>query len=87
MYVNCVDFFVVVVGKFNFIFGEWIKFGVIVIDVGINCMGDGLLVGDVEFEKVKEWVGWIILVFGGVGLMIVVSFIENMLEVYVKFYF
>lgn len=86
LYVSCVDLLVVVVGKFVFILGDWIKFGVIVIDVGINCIVEGGLVGDVEFDKVKDRVGYIIFVLGGVGLMIVVSLIENMLEVYVKFY-
>lgn len=51
-YVLCVDLVVVVVGKLGLVKGEWIKEGVIVIDVGINCQVDGCLVGDVEYEVV-----------------------------------
>ena len=85
-HVNRADLLVVAVGKPNFIPGEWIKPGAIVIDVGINRMGDGSLVGDVEFEKAKERAGWITPVHGGVGPMTVASLIENTLEAYVKFH-
>ena len=85
-HVNRADLLVVAVGKTNFIPGEWIKPGAIVIDVGINRMGDGSLVGDVEFEKAKERAGWITPVPGGVGPMTVASLIENTLEAYVKFH-
>ncbi|AIF99502.1 MAG TPA: bifunctional methylenetetrahydrofolate dehydrogenase/methenyltetrahydrofolate cyclohydrolase FolD [Alteromonas australica] len=85
-HVNRADLLVVAVGKPNFIPGEWIKPGAIVIDVGINRMGDGSLVGDVEFEKAKERAGWITPVPGGVGPMTVASLIENTLEAYVKFH-
>lgn len=67
-----VDILVVVVGCLGIVLGEWVKLGVVVIDVGINCLDDGCLVGDVGFEVVVECVSWIILVLGGVGLMIVV---------------
>ena len=85
-HVNRADLLVVAVGKPSFIPGEWIKPGAIVIDVGINRMGDGSLVGDVEFEKAKERAGWITPVPGGVGPMTVASLIENTLEAYVKFH-
>ncbi len=85
-HVNRADLLVVAGGKPNFIPGEWIKPGAIVIDVGINRMGDGSLVGDVEFEKAKERAGWITPVPGGVGPMTVASLIENTLEAYVKFH-
>lgn len=85
-HVNRADLLVVAVGKPNFIPGDWIKPGAIVIDVGINRMGDGSLVGDVEFEKAKERAGWITPVPGGVGPMTVASLIENTLEAYVKFH-
>lgn len=71
----------VVVGKFNFILGVWIKEGVVVVDVGINCLDIGKLVGDVEYDVVCMCVSFIILVFGGVGFMIVVSLIENIMMV------
>ena len=66
--------------------GAMLKHGVDIIDVGINRMGDGSLVGDVEFEKAKERAGWITPVPGGVGPMTVASLIENTLEAYVKFH-
>ena len=85
-HVNRADLLVVAVGKPNFIPGEWIKEGAIVIDVGINRMSDGSLVGDVDFENAKERAGWITPVPGGVGPMTVASLIENTLEAYVKFH-
>ncbi|NMH58981.1 bifunctional methylenetetrahydrofolate dehydrogenase/methenyltetrahydrofolate cyclohydrolase FolD [Alteromonas ponticola] len=80
------DLLVVAVGKPNFIPGGWIKPGAIVIDVGINRMSDGSLVGDVEFDKAKDRAGWITPVPGGVGPMTVASLIENTLEAYVKYH-
>ena len=85
-HVNRADLLVVAVGKPNFIPGDWIKEGAIVIDVGINRMSDGSLVGDVDFENAKERAGWITPVPGGVGPMTVASLIENTLEAYVKFH-
>ena len=85
-HVNRADLLVVAVGKPNFIPGDWIKPGAIVIDVGINRMSDGSLVGDVDFEQAKERAGWITPVPGGVGPMTVASLIENTLEAYVKFH-
>ncbi|MFC3122150.1 bifunctional methylenetetrahydrofolate dehydrogenase/methenyltetrahydrofolate cyclohydrolase FolD [Agaribacter flavus] len=84
--VSQADLLVVAVGKPNFIPGEWIKPGAIVIDVGINRMDDGSLTGDVDFEVAKERAGWITPVPGGVGPMTVASLIENTLEAYVKFH-
>ena len=83
-HVERADLLVVAVGKANFIPGEWIKQNAIVIDVGINRLGDGSLVGDVEFDKAAEKAGWITPVPGGVGPMTVASLIENTLEAYVK---
>lgn len=85
-YVENVDLLIVVVGKLGFISGEWIKEGVIVVDVGINCLESGKVVGDVVYEDVVECVFYIILVFGGVGLMIVVILIQNMLQVCEEYY-
>ena len=76
----------VAVGKPNFIPGDWIKPGAIVIDVGINRVSDGSLVGDVDFEPAKQRAGWITPVPGGVGPMTVASLIENTLEAYVKYH-
>jgi len=73
------DLVVVAVGKPGFIPGEWIKPGAIVIDVGINRLEDGRLVGDVEFDVAKERAGFITPVPGGVGPMTVAKLIENTL--------
>lgn len=85
-HVERADLLVVAVGKPNFIPGSWIKEGAIVIDVGINKMGSGQLIGDVHFEEARERAGWITPVPGGVGPMTVASLIENTLEAYVKYH-
>ena len=71
------DLVVVAVGKPEFIPGDWIKEGAIVIDVGINRLENGKLVGDVEFDVAKDKAGFITPVPGGVGPMTVASLIEN----------
>ncbi|ASP48635.1 bifunctional methylenetetrahydrofolate dehydrogenase/methenyltetrahydrofolate cyclohydrolase FolD [Cognaticolwellia beringensis] len=73
------DLLVVAVGKPEFIPGEWIKKGAIVIDVGINRLDNGKLVGDVGFAKAKDSAAHITPVPGGVGPMTVASLIENTL--------
>ncbi|MGR5454679.1 bifunctional methylenetetrahydrofolate dehydrogenase/methenyltetrahydrofolate cyclohydrolase FolD [Vibrio alfacsensis] len=71
------DVVVVAVGKPNFIPGEWIKKGAVVVDVGINRLESGKLVGDVEYDKARESASFITPVPGGVGPMTVASLIEN----------
>jgi methylenetetrahydrofolate dehydrogenase (NADP+)/methenyltetrahydrofolate cyclohydrolase len=73
------DLLVVAVGKPEFIPGQWIKKGAIVIDVGINRLDNGKLVGDVGFALAKEQAAYITPVPGGVGPMTVASLIENTL--------
>jgi len=73
------DLIVVAVGKPGFIPGDWIKDGAIVIDVGINRLDNGKLVGDVEFDVAKNKASFITPVPGGVGPMTVASLIENTL--------
>ncbi|KXJ56408.1 MAG: bifunctional methylenetetrahydrofolate dehydrogenase/methenyltetrahydrofolate cyclohydrolase [Colwellia sp. Phe_37] len=73
------DLLVVAVGKPEFIPGEWIKSGAIVIDVGINRLDNGKLVGDVGFAKAKNSASHITPVPGGVGPMTVASLMENTL--------
>ncbi len=73
------DLVVVAVGKPEFIPGDWIKEGAIVIDVGINRLDTGKLVGDVEFNVAKQKAAFITPVPGGVGPMTVASLIENTL--------
>lgn len=79
-HVKRADIVVVGVGKPNLVKGEWIKEGAIVIDVGINRMDDGRLVGDVGYDKAVERAGWITPVPGGVGPMTVACLMENTLE-------
>ncbi len=74
------DIVVVGVGKPGIVKGEWIKPGAIVIDVGINRLDDGSVVGDVEYAIAAERAGWITPVPGGVGPMTVASLMENTLE-------
>jgi len=78
-HVRRADLLVVAVGKPNFIPGEWIKQGAIIIDVGINRLDNGKLVGDVEFNVAKEKAAWITPVPGGVGPMTVATLMENTL--------
>ncbi|EGZ44740.1 bifunctional methylenetetrahydrofolate dehydrogenase/methenyltetrahydrofolate cyclohydrolase FolD [Neisseria wadsworthii] len=77
--VAAADIVVAGVGKPNFIKGEWIKPGAVVIDVGINRQSDGRLCGDVEFEKAKERASMITPVPGGVGPMTIATLLENTL--------
>lgn len=71
------DIVVVAVGKPGIVKGEWIKPGATVIDVGINRLPDGRLVGDVEFEPAARLAGWITPVPGGVGPMTVAVLLNN----------
>ncbi|MBY4675085.1 bifunctional methylenetetrahydrofolate dehydrogenase/methenyltetrahydrofolate cyclohydrolase FolD [Marinobacterium arenosum] len=79
-HVRRADIVVVGVGKPGLVKGEWIKPGAIVIDVGINRLDDGRLVGDIEYETAAEHAGWITPVPGGVGPMTVACLMENTLE-------
>ncbi|TDR40702.1 methenyltetrahydrofolate cyclohydrolase /5,10-methylenetetrahydrofolate dehydrogenase (NADP+) [Tahibacter aquaticus] len=74
------DILVVAVGRPGLVKGEWIKPGAIVIDIGINRLDDGSLVGDVEFDAAAARASWITPVPGGVGRMTVATLIENTLE-------
>ena len=74
------DILVVAVGRPGLIPGEWVKPGAVVIDVGINRMDDGRLVGDVGFEAALERASWITPVPGGVGPMTVATLMQNTLE-------
>jgi len=74
------DIIVAAVGRANFVQGDWVKPGAIVLDVGINRIEDGSLVGDVDFEAAKENASWITPVPGGVGPMTIATLLENTLE-------
>ncbi|MEN8175376.1 MAG: bifunctional methylenetetrahydrofolate dehydrogenase/methenyltetrahydrofolate cyclohydrolase FolD [Pseudomonadota bacterium] len=76
------DILVAAVGCEQFIQGDWVKEGAVVIDVGINRREDGTLCGDVNFEAVRQKAGWITPVPGGVGPMTVATLLENTLQAY-----
>lgn len=71
------DILVAAIGKPNFVTADMVKPGAVVIDVGINRMADNKLVGDVDFEAVKEVAGAITPVPGGVGPLTIVMLLFN----------
>ncbi len=79
-HVEHADLLVVAVGKPGFIPGDWIKPGAVVIDVGINRLESGKVVGDVDFDTASERTSYITPVPGGVGPMTVATLIENTLH-------
>jgi len=79
-FVQQADILVVAAGKPGLVKGEWVKPGAVVIDVGINRLEDGRLVGDVEFAPAAQRASWITPVPGGVGPMTVATLMENTLE-------
>ena len=83
-HVNRADLVVVAVGKPGIVKGEWIKPGAIVVDIGINRLDDGRLVGDVAYEIASQRAGWITPVPGGVGPMTVATLLQNTLEACTK---
>ncbi len=74
------DILVVAVGRPGLVPGEWVKPGAVVIDVGINRLDDGRLVGDVGFDAAAGRASWITPVPGGVGPMTVATLMQNTLE-------
>jgi len=74
------DIVVAAIGRPEFIKGDWIKDGAIVLDAGINRLDSGKLVGDVEFDIAKEHASWITPVPGGVGPMTIATLLQNTLE-------
>ncbi len=73
------DILVVAVGRADFIKGDMIKPGAVVIDVGMNRRDDGKLTGDVDFESAEKVAGMITPVPGGVGPMTITMLLENTL--------
>ncbi len=76
------DIIVVAVGIKKFITSDMVKEDAIIIDVGINRTDDGRLVGDVDFENVKDKCSWITPVPGGVGPMTIACLMLNTLKSY-----
>lgn len=78
-YVKQADILVSAAGQPGLIRGEWIKEGATVIDVGINRLPNGKLIGDVDFETATKRAAWITPVPGGVGPMTVAMLMQNTL--------
>lgn len=74
------DVLVVAIGKANFITGNMVKQGALVLDVGMNRLPNGKLAGDVEFSSVSQIAGWLTPVPGGVGPMTIAMLLNNTLE-------
>ncbi|MBI5436133.1 MAG: bifunctional methylenetetrahydrofolate dehydrogenase/methenyltetrahydrofolate cyclohydrolase FolD [Nitrosomonadales bacterium] len=74
------DILVVATGKPRMITGDMIKPGAAVIDVGINRLPNGKLVGDVDFDSAKEVAGYLTPVPGGVGPMTITMLVANTVE-------
>jgi len=85
-HVEHADLLVVAVGKPGFIPGDWIKPGAIVIDVGINRLESGKVVGDVDFDSASARASYITPVPGGVGPMTVATLIQNTLQACEEFH-
>jgi len=79
-HVSRADILIVAAGKPGLIPGEWVRPGSIVIDVGMNRLPEGHLVGDVGFAAARERAAWITPVPGGVGPMTVAMLMHNTLE-------
>ena len=79
-HVSRADILIVAAGKPGLIPGEWVRPGCIVIDVGMNRLPEGHLVGDVGFAAARERAAWITPVPGGVGPMTVAMLMHNTLE-------
>ena len=73
------DILVVAIGKADFITGDMIKEGAVVIDVGMNRRTDGKLTGDVDFESAEKKASKITPVPGGVGPMTIAMLMRNTL--------
>ena len=76
------DILIVAVGRPQMITGDMVKPGATVIDVGINRIADGRLVGDVDFDSVAPVAGAITPVPGGVGPMTITMLMHNTIECY-----
>ena len=76
------DVIIAAAGVANLVKRDWVKEGVILIDVGINRQADGSMTGDIDFEDVKDIASAITPVPGGVGPMTIAVLLENTLIAY-----
>ena len=82
-YTREADIVIAAVGRPRFLTSEMVKEGAVIVDVGINRLEDGL-VGDVDFEGVKDKAAWITPVPGGVGPMTIAMLLLNTMEAFRK---
>jgi len=78
--VRSADVVVVAIGRPESVRGDWIKPGAVVVDVGINRLPDGRLVGDVAFDEAMERAAWVTPVPGGVGPMTIAMLMRNTVQ-------
>ena len=74
------DILIAAIGKAKFVTEDMVKEGAAVIDVGINRMDDGKLLGDTDFENIKDKVSYITPVPGGVGPMTIAMLMHNVVK-------
>src|SRR5262249_18465432 len=73
------ELLVVAVGNPGVVQADWIKSGAVVVDVGINRLSDGRIVGDINFEEAQAIASWITPVPKGVGPMTIAMLLQNTL--------
>lgn len=83
-YVEQADLLIVAIGKPGIVHHQWIKPGAIVIDVGVNRLENGKVVGDLDFTSASRRASWITPVPGGVGPMTVTTLLKNTFTSYLK---
>jgi methylenetetrahydrofolate dehydrogenase (NADP+)/methenyltetrahydrofolate cyclohydrolase len=71
---------IIAVGKRGIVDADWIADGAVVVDVGINRLDTGKLVGDIDFNRAAEKASWISPVPGGVGPMTRATLMQNTAE-------
>lgn len=81
-HVAAADILVVAVGKPGLVLGDWVKPGSTVVDVGMNRLTDGRLIGDVDFEGARKRAAYITPVPGGVGPMTRAMLLHNTMSAY-----
>ena len=74
------DILIAAIGKPKFITADMVKEGATVIDVGINRLDDGKILGDTDFENIKDKVNYITPVPGGVGPMTIAMLMYNVVK-------
>jgi len=79
-HVRHADILIVAVGKPGIVEADWVADGAVVVDVGINRLASGKLVGDIDFNATSKRAGWISPVPGGVGPMTRATLMQNTAE-------